>query len=50
MKYKITFTERFQKSFKKLNDNEKKILKSKIEILSQNSMQPLLRTKSVRCA
>lgn len=48
MEYKITFTERFQKSFKKLNINEKKALKSKIEILKQNPMHPSLRTKRIK--
>ena len=41
MEYKITFTERFQKSFKKLDINEKKILKN-------NPMHPSLRTKRIQ--
>jgi len=48
MEYKITFTERFQKNFKKLNANEKKVLKNKLEILKQNPMHPSLRTKRIK--
>ena len=48
MEYRITFTERFKKNFKKLNDNEKKVLKSKLEILQHNPMHPSLRTKRIQ--
>ncbi len=48
MEFRITATERFTKSFKKLTENEKKILKSKLEILKTNPMHPSLRTKRIQ--
>ena len=48
MEYKLTFTERFKKNFQRLNNNEKKILKNKLEILKQNPMHPSLRTKRIQ--
>lgn len=48
MDFRITVTERFEKNFKKLNENEKKILKSKLEILKVNPMHPSLRTKRIQ--
>lgn len=48
MEYKITITERFEKNFKKLNNDEKKILKNKLELLRSNPMHPSLRTKRIQ--
>lgn len=43
--YKITYTERFKKHYKKLHPNEKKQIKNKIEILTKD---PSLRTKRIQ--
>ena len=48
MAYEFTFTPRFQKHFKNLNTQEKKKLKNKLEILSQNPSHPSLRTKRIQ--
>ncbi len=45
MAFQITFTDRFQKHYKDLNDIEKKQLRNKLDILSENPMHPSLRTK-----
>lgn len=50
MAYRFTFTRRFQKHFKSLNDQEKKQLKNKLELLSENPMHPSLRTKRIQGA
>lgn len=44
MAYEFVFTEKFKKHFAKLNNNEKKQLKNKLELLSNNPMHPSLRT------
>lgn len=36
MAYRITFTPRFQKHFKDLTAQEKKLLKNKLELLAEN--------------
>ena len=46
--YKITYTEKFQKHYKKLHPNEKKQIKNKIEILAKNPMHPSLRSKRIQ--
>ncbi|BED92592.1 MAG: type II toxin-antitoxin system mRNA interferase toxin [Candidatus Paraimprobicoccus trichonymphae] len=48
MKCQCTFTNRFKKSFKTLNQNEKKQFVKKLELLSNNPMHPSLRTKRIR--
>lgn len=48
MAYKITFTSRFKKSYKRLTEQEKKQLKRKVEMLSMNPMHPSLRTKRIQ--
>ncbi len=48
MTYQFTFTERFQKHFKSLSENEKKQLKKKLTLLSENPMHPSLRTKRIQ--
>ncbi len=48
MAYKITFTKRFEKHFKDLNAHEKKQLKNKLLLLSENPMHPSLRTKRIQ--
>ncbi len=42
MAYKITFSPRFQKHYKKLNQNEKKQLKNKLAIFAENPLHPSL--------
>lgn len=48
MKFTITFSKSFQKSYKKLTKIEQEALKNKINILSENPMHPSLRTKRVQ--
>lgn len=48
MAYSFTFTPRFQKHFKELTVQEKKQLKNKLELLSQNPYHPSLRTKRIQ--
>ncbi len=48
MAYEFVFTEKFKKHFAKLNNNEKKQLKNKLELLSNNPMHPSLRTKRIQ--
>ena len=48
--YKLTYTERFKKHYKKLHPNEKKKITKKVEMLSQNPMYPSLRTKRIQGA
>ena len=48
MAYEFTFTPRFQKHFKGLTAQEKKQLKNKLELLSQNPSHPSLRTKRIQ--
>ena len=50
MAYKITFTNRFRKSYKKLSDKEKKQIKRKVDQLAQNPLHPSLRTKKIKGA
>lgn len=48
--YKLTYTERFKKYYRKLHPNEKKQIMKKTELLSQNPLQPSLRTKKIQGA
>ena len=48
MSYQITFTDRFQKHFKNLNESEKKQLRNKLVLLSDNPLHPSLRTKRIQ--
>lgn len=48
MAYEFTFTHRFQKHFKELTTQEKKQLKSKLELLAENLSHPSLRTKRIQ--
>ena len=48
MAFQITFTDRFQKHYKDLNDNEKKQLKNKLTLLSENPLHPSLRSKRIQ--
>ncbi len=48
MAFQLAFTERFQKNFKKLSDTEKKQLKNKLVLLTENPMHPSLRTKRIQ--
>ena len=40
MAYKITYTERFEKHYKRLHDKERIQLKKKLRILSENPFHP----------
>ena len=48
MKFKISYSERFKKHYKKLQEIEKKQVKRKIELLSDNPHHPSLRTKHIQ--
>ena len=47
-KHTITFSDKFKKNYKKLDDNTKKQLQSKIALLMVNPMHPSLRTKHIK--
>lgn len=46
--FQIVYTERFQKHFKDLTDTEKKQLRNKLTLLSENPLHPSLRTKRIQ--
>ncbi len=48
MAYQITFTKRFEKHFKELSAQERKQLRNKLQLLSENPMHPSLRTKRIQ--
>ena len=48
MSFRFTYTARFQKNYKKLNENEKKQIRNKLALLSENPMHPSLRTKHIQ--
>ena len=48
MDYKITYTKRFLKNFKRLTAAEKAQLKKKLELLMQDPLYPSLRTKRIQ--
>jgi len=44
----LTYSERFKKHYKKLSADEKKQLKKKLTIFSNNPFHPSLRTKRIK--
>jgi len=48
MPCQFTFTKRFQKHYKVLNENEKRQIKNKLELLAENPLHPSLRTKRIQ--
>ena len=48
MSYKISYTKRFQKHYKKMTQTEKKQIVSKVEMLSINPLHSSLRTKRIQ--
>ena len=48
MAYQLTFTDRFQKHFRTLTEQEKKQLRQKLELLVENPLHPSLRTKRIQ--
>lgn len=46
--YKIAYTERFLKSFKKLTPNEQELFQTKMKIFIENNLHPSLRTKRIK--
>ena len=48
MAFEFTFTARFQKNCKKLTEQEKKQLKKKLILLTENPSHPSLRTKRIQ--
>ena len=48
MKYEITFSKDFKKSFKKLTIVEKRLFYNKLELFIDNYRHPSLRTKKIQ--
>ncbi|MFA7118789.1 MAG: hypothetical protein WC159_08460 [Sphaerochaetaceae bacterium] len=48
MHFQITTSSRFEKSYSKLTQVERKQLKSKLELLAKNPLHPSLRTKRIQ--
>lgn len=48
MSCEFVFSKKFQKHFKSLNEQEKKQLKKKLELLAVNPLHPSLRTKRIQ--
>lgn len=48
MSYQLTFTVRFEKHFAVLTMTEKKQLRRKLELLTENPYHPSLRTKRIQ--
>ena len=48
MAYRITYTKRFEKHYKKMTAPEKDQIRSKVELLSENPLHPSLRTKRIQ--
>lgn len=48
MRYQITYSDRFKKSYKKLTAREQKLVQDKIMILSENPLHPSLRVKRIK--
>jgi len=48
MSYQFTFTNRFNKNFKSLTQQEKRQLQNKLKLLGENPLHPSLRTKRVK--
>ena len=46
--FQFTFTERFQKHYKKLTVQEKQLLRNKLNLLAENPTHPSLRTKRIQ--
>ncbi|MDR0999264.1 MAG: type II toxin-antitoxin system mRNA interferase toxin, RelE/StbE family [Clostridiales bacterium] len=48
MAYQLTFTDRFQKHFTALTEQEKRQLRRKLELLTENPSHPSLRAKRIQ--
>ena len=48
MRYQITYSDRFKKSYKKLTVREQNLVQDKVMILSENPMHPSLRVKRIK--
>ncbi len=48
MAYKITYSHKFKKNYRKFQSHEKKQVKDKVELLSKNPWHPSLRTKKIQ--
>jgi len=46
--FKITYTKRFEKHYKKLDLKDKKLVRQKVEILVKDPYHPSLRTKHIK--
>ena len=45
---KITYSERFQKHYKKLSADEKTQFRKKLDVFADNPLHPSLRTKRIK--
>ena len=50
MAFKVTYTQRFKKNYKKLADKEKEQFKRKMRLFVENPFHPSLRTKHIQGA
>lgn len=48
MAFRITYTPRFEKNFKKLSDKERAQFKKELKIFVENPFHPSLRTKRIQ--
>ena len=48
MAYRITYTKRFRKHYEKMTQTEKKQIRTKVKMLSENPRHPSLRTKRIQ--
>jgi mRNA-degrading endonuclease YafQ of YafQ-DinJ toxin-antitoxin module len=48
MRYEILFSNKFKKSFSKLEFNEKKLFYKKLSLFVENHLHPSLRTKKIQ--
>ena len=48
MAFRITYTPRFEKNFKKLSDKERAQFKKKLKIFVENPFHPSVRTKRIQ--
>ena len=48
MKFEILLSDRFNRNYKKLNDNEKAQLRKKLSLFIQDPFYPSLRTKHIK--
>jgi len=48
MQFEFTYSDKFKKHYKKMNDDAKKQIVNKLDLLSKNPSHPSLRTKRIQ--